>query len=134
MMIGRVGRAATRTKPVTKVPTSAPAVPAAESPPTTDPVSAVEERRSLAAIGLTALRTAVGSTKAASASRTMAGGPPPATAGPSDVTTGTETRASAPPATIVGPSRIRGSTRSASRPPAALPMAMPASTVPMTPV
>ena len=133
-MIGRVGSAATSTKPVTNVPTRAPAVPAAESPPTTEPVSAVETRRSFAAMGLTALSTAVGSTNAVRASSTMAVGPPPATVGPRAVTIGTEASASAPPATIVGPSRRRGSTRSASRPPRALPRAMPARTVPMMPV
>ena len=126
----RTGITATRTKPVMNVPARAPAVPAAESPPTTAPVSSTEPSTSLATIGLTALTTAAGSRNAAATSSTVEDAVV-STAGPSDRTIGTDSQLSTPPATIVGPIRRAGSMRSASRPPTAAPTAIPANTVPM---
>ena len=60
MTIGRVGSAATSTNPVTNVPRIAPAVPSAESRPTTEPVSPRLRSWSLTTIGLAAESTAAG--------------------------------------------------------------------------
>ena len=54
-MTGVVGNAATSTKPVVNTPTSEPAVPSADSEPTTRPVAASEASWSLIVSGVTAL-------------------------------------------------------------------------------
>ncbi len=127
------GIAATRTNPVKNVPANAPTVPAAERPPTTEPVSSKLPSRSFAIIGLTALSTATGKKKARLVRMTIAPGPLP-TRGPKAVTIGSASQDSAPPMTSAGPISGRGSRRSAMRPPSAAPTAIPASTVPMIPV
>ena len=128
------GNASTSTKPVRNVPTSAPAVAAAERRPTTPPVSATLRSCSFATIGVTVLSAAAGRKKPAAASGIAAVLPSPRRLSPNACTSGTESRLSSPPSTIAGPISRHGSWRSASAPPAQAPTAMAARTVPMMPV
>ena len=125
-----VPMAVTSTKPVRNVPASPPAVPAADRPPNTVPVSSRLPSRSFATIGVAAA-SAVAGAKNASAARTSVAPLPSARLGPSARTMGTDSHTSAPPTTSDGPSIRRGLRRSASLPPAAAPVAIPASTTPM---
>ncbi len=103
------GNASTSTKPVRKVPTSAPAVAAAERRPTTPPVSATLCSCSFATIGVTVLSTAAGRKKPAAASGIAAVLPSPRRLSPNACTSGTESRLSSPPSTSAGPSSRYGS-------------------------
>ena len=129
-MMVRVPSRATSTNPVRNVPASPPKVPAAESPPNTEPVSSRLERRSLATIGVLALSTAAGRKNATVASTTICRGSLPRL-GPIARTIGTATQTSAPPTKRDGPSSRRGSWRSARCPPTPAPVAMPARITPM---
>ena len=108
MTIGRVGAAATMTKPVTNVPNRAPAVPKADRPPTTLPVSSSELSRSLATMGLIAVSTVAGAKNDTVASNTIAAGSLPSS-GPSTPTIHSDHHASAPPMASAGPMRVAGS-------------------------
>ena len=132
--IGRLGSAASSTNPVRKVPKMAPAVPVADSPPTTAPVSARSSRVILATIGVTVLSTTAGAKKPRAARTTISTGPPPVSDGPTAATMVGASSTNSPPTTSAGPSRRTGGWRSASRPPAHAPSEIPASTVPMIPV
>ncbi len=130
LMIVRVGVVATSTNPVTKVPTSAPAVEMPLSRPTTPPVLARSWSWSFTTMGVTALSTTAGRKNAENASMT-ADPPPPSAESPRYRMIGTVENARTPPRAITGPRSRWGSIRSASRPPPHAPTAIPASTVPM---
>ena len=128
-MMTLTGSREMRTKPVTTVPTMAPAVPIAESFPTTVPVSLRLVSRSLVTIGVTAARNVPGTmianveTNISSAPRSNA---PAARTANGVAATATPDTASS------GPSARRGGITSATRPPAQQPRAMAASATPMT--
>ena len=130
-MIVRVGVVATRTKPVTNVPTRAPAVEMPLSRPTTPPVVDRSWSWSFTTIGVTALRATAGRKNAAKVRVSVDAPPPCADWSPRYRMIGTVRKASTPPNPITGPSRRWGSMRSATLPPPQAPSAMPASTVPM---
>ena len=134
MTTGRVGTAATSTKPVRNVPAMAPTVPIADSRPTTDPVRARSRSWILTTVGLTADSTAAGTRQHRVVKATMPTGSDRSRMPPAMPTMGTTAKVNAPPRMSNGPTSRRGSTRSARRPPAQVPSAMPARIVPMMPV
>lgn len=125
------GISGTSTKPVPKVPTSAPAVAHADRRPTTVPLARRSRSCSRAIVGETALRTAALGTSASSVLPSAAMSPPPRAPGPSARTIGTVSSASRPPPSSSRTTSRRRSWRSANQPPRAAPTAMPASAAPM---
>ena len=118
------------TNPVTTVPTIAPAVPSAESCPTTEPVSRRLLSRSLMTIGVIADSRAPGTIRAnVTAIMTTPSASPPA----ARTAIGVSATAT-PDVTSNGPSTRRGGIRSASRPPDHDPKAMAANAMPITKV
>ena len=128
-MMPVTGTRETRTKPVTTVPTTAPTVPMPDSRPTTVPVSAMLDRRSLVTAGVTAESRAPGTkSDSPAASRSI---DPSADSAASRTRNGVA--ATVTPDTISnGPISRRAGTRSASRPPHHDPVAIAVSATPMT--
>ncbi len=114
--------------------TSDPAVPSADSRPTTRPVWSRAPSWTLTASGVTALSSAEGAKNPSVARTTIDGGDGGRTDGPRARMIGTAAIAAAPPSTSAPGSSRRGSIRSASHPPTHVPVAMPARTTPMIPV
>ena len=115
-------------------PTSEPAVPSASTRPTTRPVCSTSRSWDLTVSGLTALSSAAGRKNAIAARKMIVTGLEPSAPGPRARMIGTAAMAAPPPSASAAGSNDRGSMRSARRPPDHVPVAMPASTTPMTPV
>jgi len=125
------GSSGTSTKPVPKVPTSAPAVAHPESTPIVVPLARRSRSCQRATVGETALSTAATGTSAANVTSSAPAVPPSRADGPSQRTTGTVSRASRPPPINKPTTKRRGLALSATHPPVAAPTAMPSSTAPM---
>ena len=119
------------TKPVSTVPTMAPAVPTPDSRPTTAPVSPRLVSWSLVTIGVTA-DSAAPATKITSAATSSTG--PVVAASPAARTTNGVSATTAPETASRGARVRRGATVSAARPPAHDPTAMAVRAMPMTSV
>ena len=117
------------TKPVSTVPTMAPAVPTPDSRPTTAPVSPRLVSWSLVTIGVTA-DSAAPATKMTSAATSSTG--PVVAASPAARTTNGVSATTAPETASSGARVRRGATVSAARPPAHDPTAMAVRAMPMT--
>ena len=129
------GSSGTSTKPVPNVPTSAPAVAHADSPPTIVPLVRRSRSCQWATAGDTALRTAATGTSAANVTPMAPPvppppAPPPRADGPSQRTIGTVSSASSPPPIRRPTTRRPGCVRSATRPPIAAPTEIPSRTAP----
>ena len=134
MIRTRVGNRPSRTKPVRKVPTIAPAVPMADNRPTVEPLVPTDTMEARMIIGATAERTVAGSTKPAPARVTIATRSWPMPTSPTLATIGTDAIAVRPPQTSVGPMSRTGDQRSAAWPPSQAPSEIPARMTPMIPV
>ena len=107
------GISGTSTKPVPKVPTRAPAVPQAESRPTTVPLRCRLCSCRWAMAGDTALSAAAAGTSATTVIPSAASSPSPRAPGPSQCTAGTVSTVSSPPAINSATTSLRVSVRSA---------------------
>src|SRR5215208_763971 len=128
-MMPLTGSLEINTKPVTTVPTMAPAVPIAESLPTIVPVSLRLVSRSLVTIGVTAARNVPGTMIANI--ETIISTAPRSNAPAARTANGVAATAT-PDTASNGPNARRGGITSANRPPAQEPIAIAASATPMT--
>ena len=128
-MIPLIGTREISTKPVTTVPTIAPAVPIPDSLPTTVPVSVRLVSRILVTIGVMAASSVPG-TMIDSTATMVSSRLPPSAAAPRTATGVTAT--ATPDTASSGPTARRGDTTSAARPPIHEPIAIAASATPIT--